>query len=93
MQREQLAVMAMNDVLTYFKSGGQCAIYDATNSNLERREMVRKTMADSGVAYELIWIESVCDDPAIIDRNILDTKVCVCACVCCLRCLARSLCG
>jgi len=73
-QREEMARMAAEDLLAYFARGGQAAIYDATNSNVERRDFLRKFLKDSGLRYELIWVESICDDKALIEATIKDTK-------------------
>lgn len=73
-QRNEMARMAMQDVISYFRRGGQAAIYDATNTNVERRNMVREMMQQSELNFELIWVESLCNDETIISRTIRDTK-------------------
>jgi len=52
---------------------GQVAIYDATNSTVERRKMILKECGEAGV--EVFFIESICSDPEIIMSNIKEVKV------------------
>jgi len=73
--RRIMAEHAVDDVIDYFRNGGgQAAIYDATNSSVERRNMVRQRLKESGLSYELIWVESICEDDRIIAKTIRDTK-------------------
>jgi hypothetical protein len=39
-QREQMAQLALEDLLSFFKDGGQAAIYDGTNTTRARRKHV-----------------------------------------------------
>ena len=55
------------------KGDGQVAIYDATNSTLARRAMVRARCEQAG--FQVLFIEIRCDDPAIIENNIRSTKL------------------
>ena len=52
---------------------GRVAIFDATNTTKERREWIRAQ--PDGLPLKLLFIESVCTDQAIIDRNIWHVKV------------------
>ena len=52
---------------------GRVAIFDATNTTKERREWIRAQL--DGLPLKLLFIESVCTDQAIIDRNIWHVKV------------------
>lgn len=52
---------------------GRVAIFDATNTTRERREWIRSEL--DGLPLKLLFIESVCTDPDIIDRNIWQVKV------------------
>jgi len=49
------------------------AIYDATNTTKERRKLILDRCGQENV--EIVFIESICHDKAIIERNVLDTKV------------------
>lgn len=37
-QREEIASLAMKDLISYIKGSGKVAILDGTNSNVERRK-------------------------------------------------------
>ena len=52
---------------------GRVAIFDATNTTKERREWIRTSL--DGLPLKLLFIESVCTDPHVIDRNIWQVKV------------------
>jgi broad specificity phosphatase PhoE len=61
-------------MLSWMKSpDSQVGIYDATNSTRERRAGVRVECEAAGC--QVVFIESVCDDPAIIDANVQETKL------------------
>ena len=49
------------------------AIYDATNSQLSRRELVQEFCDQNNV--KTMFIESICNDPELILRNIKDVKL------------------
>lgn len=71
--RRELAMEALQDMLTWLRDTGDVAIYDATNSNRERRAQVREHCEQAGM--QVLFIESRCDDPAIIEQNIRSTKL------------------
>ena len=78
--REQCARVALQDLLRFFKEeGGEAAVYDGTNINRERREMVKNVLEreaeESGMMIELVWIESICKDQNIVEANIRETKL------------------
>lgn len=65
--RNEVAALAMEDMLAWMQEGGQVGIFDATNSTRQRRNMLMK-MAEG--KCKIIFLETICNDPAIIDRNI-----------------------
>ncbi|XP_053169891.1 6-phosphofructo-2-kinase/fructose-2,6-bisphosphatase 3 isoform X3 [Scomber japonicus] len=72
--RQQCALAALRDVKSYLKDeGGQVAVFDATNTTRERREMILKFGSEN--AFKVFFIESVCDDPSVIASNIMEVKV------------------
>uniref|UniRef100_A0A7N8XE69 6-phosphofructo-2-kinase/fructose-2,6-bisphosphatase 2 n=1 Tax=Mastacembelus armatus TaxID=205130 RepID=A0A7N8XE69_9TELE len=72
--RKQCALVALQDVKAYLnEEGGQIAVFDATNTTRERRELILNFSKDN--AYKVFFVESVCDDPDVIAENILDVKV------------------
>ncbi|XP_058498583.1 6-phosphofructo-2-kinase/fructose-2,6-bisphosphatase 2-like isoform X2 [Solea solea] len=72
--RKQCALVALDDVKVYLNvEGGQIAVFDATNTTRERRELILSCAKDN--AYKVFFVESICDDPDVIAQNILDVKV------------------
>jgi broad specificity phosphatase PhoE/predicted kinase len=72
-QRNEFALEALNDLLTWLREGGQVAIYDATNHERRRREAVYERCASEGV--QVIFVESVCEDESVVEANVRDTKL------------------
>jgi broad specificity phosphatase PhoE len=52
---------------------GRVAIFDATNSTRKRRAWLREQLAN--LPIKLLFIESMCTDEGIVDRNIWNSKV------------------
>jgi broad specificity phosphatase PhoE/predicted kinase len=70
--RLDVALAALDDMLAFLGNGGDIAIYDATNNTRERRALVRARCAAAGL--QVVFVESICNDPAIIEANIRATK-------------------
>uniref|UniRef100_A0A8C2BMY3 6-phosphofructo-2-kinase/fructose-2,6-bisphosphatase 2 n=1 Tax=Cyprinus carpio TaxID=7962 RepID=A0A8C2BMY3_CYPCA len=72
--RKQCALVALEDVKTYLnEEGGQIAVFDATNTTRERRDLIFSFVQEN--AFKVFFVESVCDDPEVIAANILEVKV------------------
>ncbi|KAI0035831.1 bifunctional 6-phosphofructo-2-kinase/fructose-2,6-bisphosphate 2-phosphatase [Vararia minispora EC-137] len=56
----------------FFKDG-QVVIYDANNGTAGQRRRVAEKFASAGI--HVIFLESICDDPSIIERNIRSVKI------------------
>uniref|UniRef100_A0A674D5R6 6-phosphofructo-2-kinase/fructose-2,6-bisphosphatase-like n=1 Tax=Salmo trutta TaxID=8032 RepID=A0A674D5R6_SALTR len=68
------AIAALKDVCAYFmQEQGQVAVFDATNTTIERREVILSFAKENG--YKVFFIESLCDDPEIIAENIKQVKL------------------
>ncbi|KAG9146564.1 hypothetical protein Leryth_022828 [Lithospermum erythrorhizon] len=65
--RNEVAALAMEDMIAWMQEGGQVGIFDATNSSKQRRNMLMK-MAEGNC--KIIFLETLCNDPQIIERNI-----------------------
>ncbi|XP_077239324.1 6-phosphofructo-2-kinase/fructose-2,6-bisphosphatase-like isoform X2 [Tasmannia lanceolata] len=65
--RNEVAALAMVDMLSWMQDGGQVGIFDATNSTRKRRNMLMK-MAEG--KCKIIFLETLCNDERIIERNI-----------------------
>ena len=70
--RREVALEALGDMLAFLRDGGDVAIYDATNNTRERRELVLARCAAEGLS--VVLVESICNDPAIIEANIRANK-------------------
>jgi len=87
--RLHMAIAALDDMIEWLLEGGVVGIYDATNSTDARRWVLKKLLRRSGLTccrrlvlnrckrenMEVLFIESTCEDPEVIERNIKDTKL------------------
>nr|TKV96664.1 hypothetical protein SEVIR_9G443400v2 [Setaria viridis] len=65
--RNEVAALAMEDMLSWMQEGGQVGIFDATNSTRIRRNMLMK-MAEG--KCKIIFLETICNDKDVLERNI-----------------------
>ena len=72
-ERFGFAMAALDDLLDWFGRGGEVGIYDATNTERSRRDIIRARAREAGV--NVLFVETICDDEAIIDANVRDNKV------------------
>jgi broad specificity phosphatase PhoE/predicted kinase len=72
-ERMRVAQMALDDMFKWMEGGGQIGIYDATNSTKARRAMILERCHQRGLT--VVFIETVCNDPDVIDRNVRETKL------------------
>lgn len=71
MIRTNCAIQALDDVCEWLNTeGGEVAVFDATNSTKDRRAMIRDIVVNK-MGFKLFFVESICDDPQIIEQNIL----------------------
>jgi len=69
--REKLAEEVLRDLLAWLDGHSEAvAIFDATNSTMERRRRVRNLVFEHDPSYQVIFIESRCDDPVMIEVNV-----------------------
>jgi len=73
--RNECANMALQDLIKFLNEGGDVAIYDGTNTSIERRTMVKHLLQEKLPSHHLMWIESICNDDQIIEANIKKTKL------------------
>lgn len=63
----------MNDLVQWFKNADSVvAVLDATNSTKERRKWIYQRCIDEGLP--VVFVESVCNDAAIIRSNVMEVK-------------------
>ncbi|VDN50898.1 unnamed protein product [Dracunculus medinensis] len=76
--RDECANFAMEDMGDYLANKeGEVAIFDATNTTRERRRWLVNFCHSERFkpAFRIFFIESICDDPEIINANITEVKV------------------
>lgn len=54
-------------LITFLLNGGDVGLFDATNSNLERRNYIAQRCAYAG--FNVLFLESICDDQELIRKN------------------------
>jgi broad specificity phosphatase PhoE/predicted kinase len=72
-ERAGFAMAALEDLLDWFNKGGEVGIYDATNTERSRRDVIRSRCAQAGV--RVLFVESLCEDQTIIDDNVRRNKL------------------
>ena len=69
----------MNDMKQFLQAGkelGRVAIYDATNTTRERRAwIVKEVLPLLDKKSQVIFVESICDDDSMVERNIKRVKI------------------
>jgi len=67
--RNKLAEESLEMLIQWLKDGGNVGIHDATNSSRSRRAKIEARVAkEKGII--VIFLESVCNDPAVIAANV-----------------------
>ncbi|OSX64721.1 hypothetical protein POSPLADRAFT_1133990 [Postia placenta MAD-698-R-SB12] len=67
--RDKLAEDSLEMLIQWLKDGGNVGIHDATNSTKSRRAKIEQRVArEKGIV--VIFLESICDDPAVIAANV-----------------------
>jgi len=78
-RRHRAADLALTDMIRWLQEGdlkrnsGSVALFDATNSTQDRRNWVTSRVHEHG--YQVMFLESYCDDEYIIKKNIEEHKV------------------
>ncbi|KAJ7454713.1 bifunctional 6-phosphofructo-2-kinase/fructose-2,6-bisphosphate 2-phosphatase [Mycena latifolia] len=69
LSRDRLAEDSLEMLIKWLKDGGNVGIHDATNSSRSRRaKLEARVKKEPGMM--LIFLESICDDPAVIAANV-----------------------
>lgn len=72
-ERAGFAMAALDDLLDWFAKGGEVGIYDATNTERSRRDVIRQRCANAGV--KVLFVETICDDQSVIDATVRNNKL------------------
>lgn len=67
--RSQMAEECLEQLIGWLKRGGNVGIHDATNSTKARRKEIADRIAKEP-DLKLVFLESICTDPKVIDANI-----------------------
>ncbi|KAI9803942.1 MAG: hypothetical protein M1833_000223 [Piccolia ochrophora] len=69
--REQVALATLDDLLDYIlDQDGAVGIFDATNSTLERRQLIMKRVRErAGPELGVLFLESLCLDENLLESN------------------------
>eukprot|EP00587_Corethron_hystrix_P006196 CAMPEP_0113305732 /NCGR_PEP_ID=MMETSP0010_2-20120614/5249_1 /TAXON_ID=216773 ORGANISM="Corethron hystrix, Strain 308" /NCGR_SAMPLE_ID=MMETSP0010_2 /ASSEMBLY_ACC=CAM_ASM_000155 /LENGTH=523 /DNA_ID=CAMNT_0000160225 /DNA_START=151 /DNA_END=1722 /DNA_ORIENTATION=+ /assembly_acc=CAM_ASM_000155 len=74
--RHKACDAALDDLCVYMSEDGvRVGVYDATNSTTERRNHLRKRLAESGIGTKFMCIESICTDQRLLEENIRTVKL------------------
>lgn len=71
--RLEVMAAALDDIMNYLHNKGEVAILDGTNFTRRRRQMIRNRVAQAD-GFEILWIESICEDPKVLKRNVEELK-------------------
>ncbi|CAG0879310.1 unnamed protein product [Darwinula stevensoni] len=72
--RARCALDCLEAACKWLEQGGEVAVFDATNTTRERRKTIHEIVVEK-MGFKLFFVESICDDPQIIDANIREVKV------------------
>ncbi|KAF9358960.1 hypothetical protein BGX26_000502 [Mortierella sp. AD094] len=71
--RAKIANACLDDMVQWFAEGGQVGILDGSNTTEERRQELVERLKACNV--HPMFIETICDNPDIVDANIRSVKV------------------
>ncbi|CAB1114562.1 unnamed protein product [Ectocarpus sp. CCAP 1310/34] len=71
--RLEILAAAVEDMITYLLRAGEVAILDGTNFTKQRRQLIRDRAAQED-GFEILWIESICNDLNVVDQNLEGLK-------------------
>jgi len=75
MIRNKCALDALEDMCRWLtEDSGEVAVYDATNTSYARRQLIYEFVVEK-YGFKLFFVESVCDNPEIIEANIREVKI------------------
>ena len=75
-KREKACDAAMDDLIRFMeKDGVRLAVYDSTNSTVERRNTLLKRLEDSGIGVKKMFLEAITNDKEVLEQNIKTVKM------------------
>lgn len=70
-KREAMALSVLTTLLQYLAAGGDLGIFDATNTTAARRRHVMRMCEQASPLLNVVFVECICDDPAVIRSNLI----------------------
>lgn len=72
-RRDEIATATLDKMCRWLASDDshRIGIFDATNTTRSRRRLIIDTISRFGSGYQVLFLESICNDEAVINRNIL----------------------
>ncbi|XP_019633918.1 PREDICTED: 6-phosphofructo-2-kinase/fructose-2,6-bisphosphatase-like isoform X4 [Branchiostoma belcheri] len=67
--RNKVCEQAMEDMIGWLENEGDVAVFDATNTTRERRQLVMD-YCQKEKNFKVFFIESMCDDPEVVAENV-----------------------
>ena len=79
-KRHKAAQDALEELISWLRKGSATvAVYDATNTTRERRQLIfnrlKEFERELGVAVQVLFVESVCEDEELVMENIRSVKI------------------
>ncbi len=71
--RQRAALEALDDLLGFLRGGGEIGLYDATNTERARRDMIYERLRAAGT--QVVFIESICEDESVVEANVRANKL------------------
>eukprot|EP00301_Raphidiophrys_heterophryoidea_P003476 c11570_g2_i1.p1 GENE.c11570_g2_i1~~c11570_g2_i1.p1 ORF type:complete len:524 (+),score=105.48 c11570_g2_i1:181-1752(+) len=70
--RDEIAMIALEDLIRWLVTSktDAVAIFDATNSTRERRQMTLQMCQNAPLPIAVVFIESICTDKEVLDANL-----------------------
>lgn len=72
-QRTIIADKALNDLVSWFKTGGQVGILDASNTTHQRRLLEHKTLTEHNI--NVIFLECIYEQDKIVESHIKELRL------------------
>ncbi|KAF8560784.1 hypothetical protein P879_06727 [Paragonimus westermani] len=74
MSRQKVAEEALEDLISWLTTDvGEIGVFDATNTTRQRRTWIMEECKKN--LLDVLFVESVCNDPKVIEENVLEVKV------------------
>ncbi|XP_070558322.1 6-phosphofructo-2-kinase/fructose-2,6-bisphosphatase-like isoform X2 [Ptychodera flava] len=71
--RVKCALEALEDMCNWLEADGEVGVFDATNTTRERRKAILDACLER--CFKVFFVESVCDNPMVIEANIAEVKL------------------